>query len=215
MVSDCVGGLAQHYTSEQARRHYKSYLNPANEYRKTQQKQSRKITKKKKITEWEREMHCYGYGYSTTIVTTRQTVTDSRLLRAAYSVPFSGTRSEPVKLPTRNFAGSLKAKASLNDEFVASKSQLSFYKLLGIPESGSSMEVKHAYKKLARKYHPDVSPPGRVEEYTKRFILVKEAYETLSDPVTRALYDRDLATGLHFSISTRQRYHHGVDQVYT
>ncbi|KAH1236766.1 Chalcone synthase 1 [Glycine max] len=57
-------------------------------------------------------------------------------------------------------------KATLkNDGFVV---DLSFYDLLGIPESGSVTEIKNAYKQLARKYHPDVSPPGRVEEYTKR-----------------------------------------------
>jgi hypothetical protein len=44
------------------------------------------------------------------------------------------------------------------------------------------VEIKQAYKQLARKYHPNVSPPGRVDEYTKRFILVQEAYEILSDP---------------------------------
>ncbi|KDP45296.1 hypothetical protein JCGZ_15161 [Jatropha curcas] len=57
----------------------------------------------------------------------------------------------------------------------------SFYDLLGISEKG-------------RKYHPDVSPPECKEEYTKRFIEVQEAYETLSDPKTRALYDRDIAS---------------------
>lgn len=81
-------------------------------------------------------------------------------------------------------------KATLkNDGFVV---DLSFYDLLGIPESGSVTEIKNAYKQLARKYHPDVSPPGRVEEYTKRFIQVQEAYETLSDPSRRAMYDKDL-----------------------
>ncbi|MBF6096444.1 J domain-containing protein, partial [Nocardia cyriacigeorgica] len=59
---------------------------------------------------------------------------------------------------------------------------MSFYELLGITESGTLPEIKQACKQLARKYHPDVSPPARVEEYTRRFIRVQEAYETLSDP---------------------------------
>ncbi|XP_031277503.1 chaperone protein dnaJ 20, chloroplastic-like [Pistacia vera] len=46
------------------------------------------------------------------------------------------------------------------------------------------------YKQLVRKYHPDVSPPERIEEHTKRFIQVQEAYETLSDPISRVLYDK-------------------------
>nr|XP_029118500.1 LOW QUALITY PROTEIN: chaperone protein dnaJ 20, chloroplastic-like [Elaeis guineensis] len=80
-----------------------------------------------------------------------------------------------------------------------------FYELLGISEGGSYAEIKKAYKQLARKYHPDVSPPDRTEEYTRRFIEVQEAYETLSDPGRRALYDRDLSQGLHLAFSTRRR----------
>ncbi|KAL2343364.1 hypothetical protein Fmac_004649 [Flemingia macrophylla] len=89
---------------------------------------------------------------------------------------------------------------------------LSFYDLLGIPESGTLTEIKSAYKQLARKYHPDVSPPDRLEEYTKRFIQVQEAYETLSDPSRRAMYDRDMAKGISFAFTARRRYdyHHQV-----
>lgn len=81
-----------------------------------------------------------------------------------------------------------------------------FYDLLGIPETGTLPEIKQAYKQLARKYHPDVSPPDRVEEYTRRFIRVQEAYETLSDPRRRALYDRDMSRGLHLAFSARKSY---------
>ncbi|KAI7753230.1 hypothetical protein M8C21_015623 [Ambrosia artemisiifolia] len=81
--------------------------------------------------------------------------------------------------------------------------ELSFYELLGIPETVSLVEIKQAYKQLARKYHPDVSPPGRVEEYTQKFIRVQEAYETLSDPSLRALYDKDMALGVHFAFGSR------------
>ncbi|KAJ1406607.1 DnaJ domain containing protein [Sesbania bispinosa] len=161
-------------------------------------------------------MHCYGYGLTTVTIPFPPMVSDCRFcfcLHAANPIPFSGNRSEPVKLLTRNRAGSLRVRASVSDDvFVASRSQLSFYELLGVPESGSSVEVKHAYKQLARKYHPDVSPPGRVEEYTKRFIMVQEAYETLSDPARRAMYDRDMANGLHLAFSSRRRYNYrGVD----
>ncbi|KAK4404041.1 Chaperone protein dnaJ 20, chloroplastic [Sesamum angolense] len=65
--------------------------------------------------------------------------------------------------------------------------------------------IKQAYKQLARKYHPDVSPPGRAEEYTQTFIRVQEAYETLSDPRRRALYDRDMAKGVHLAFTARRR----------
>ncbi|MCE3215464.1 hypothetical protein HAX54_002493 [Datura stramonium] len=102
--------------------------------------------------------------------------------------------------------GSCKAKSSLNDVVSFADTSKSFYDLLGIPESGSLLEIKQAYKQLARKYHPDVSPPDRVEEYTQRFIQVQEAYETLSDPGMRAMYDRDMGKGLHFAFSARRRY---------
>lgn len=127
-------------------------------------------------------------------------------------LPFSSTYFFPVKLVSspRGCPGSLRAKAraTINDGFVTEEAAVgsSFYELLGIPESGSLVEIKQAYKQLARKYHPDVSPPGRVEEYTKRFILVQEAYEILSDPRSRALYDRDMAKGLQLAFSARRRY---------
>lgn len=107
-----------------------------------------------------------------------------------------------------------RTKATLSDEAVISEtlSDMSFYELLGISESGSFSEIKQAYKQLARKYHPDVSPPDRAEEYTKRFIAVQEAYETLSDPSTRALYDRDMARGLHLAFSSRKRFDEGMER---
>ncbi|XP_022761861.1 chaperone protein dnaJ 20, chloroplastic-like [Durio zibethinus] len=104
--------------------------------------------------------------------------------------------------PTRIQFGSFKIKAKIDE----ARKEMSFYELLGIPETGTLPEIKQAYKQLARKYHPDVSPPDRVEEYTEWFIRVQEAYETLSDPRTRALYDKDLALGIHLAFSTRRRY---------
>ncbi|PIN26173.1 hypothetical protein CDL12_01080 [Handroanthus impetiginosus] len=84
-------------------------------------------------------------------------------------------------------------------------SQESLYEHLGIPETGSTLsDIKKAYKMIARKYHPDVSPQDRVDENTRRFIMVTEAYETLSNPQTRALYDRDLANGSGSSFSARR-----------
>lgn len=80
----------------------------------------------------------------------------------------------------------------------------SFYDLLGIPQSVTPREIKQAYKHLVLKYHPDVSPPERIDENTKRFIRLQEAYETLSDPNTRALYDNHLATGSFIAFSSRK-----------
>ncbi|KAI3682584.1 hypothetical protein L1987_82658 [Smallanthus sonchifolius] len=75
---------------------------------------------------------------------------------------------------------------------VYTPSEETLYDLLGISQSGTPSEIKRAYKQMALKYHPDVSPPDEVHEYTTRFIRVQEAYETLSDPESRAMYDCDL-----------------------
>ncbi|XP_050207200.1 chaperone protein dnaJ 20, chloroplastic-like [Mercurialis annua] len=88
----------------------------------------------------------------------------------------------------------------------------SFYGLLGISETVTLSEIKKAYKQLARKYHPDVSPPERTEEYTQRFLQVQEAYETLSDPESRAVYDRHISRGgLQTIFSARKRSNQEVD----
>ncbi|XP_073138171.1 chaperone protein dnaJ 20, chloroplastic-like [Henckelia pumila] len=69
------------------------------------------------------------------------------------------------------------------------------YQVLGIAENGTVSEMKKAYREMARKYHPDVSAPEMREEHTRRFIMARKAYQTLSDPQSRDLYDRNLATG--------------------
>src|SRR5690349_15686976 len=62
-----------------------------------------------------------------------------------------------------------------------------YYAVLGVPRDASTDDIKRAYRKLARKYHPDVSKESNAEE---RFKEVGEAYETLKDPEKRAAYDQ-------------------------
>ncbi|CAL0299424.1 unnamed protein product [Lupinus luteus] len=145
-------------------------------------------------------MHCYG-------LTIPQTHT-----LFYHHIPISPTTIslQPIiTYPTTNSLCSLRTNATLNGGHVVSTevSHRSFYELLGIPLSGSFTEIKQAYKQLVRKYHPDVSPPDRIEEYTKTFILVQEAYETHSDPRLRDMYDRDMAVGIHLAFNSRTRYH--------
>ncbi|XP_055813915.1 chaperone protein dnaJ 20, chloroplastic-like [Solanum dulcamara] len=105
--------------------------------------------------------------------------------------------SNPKSRRTQN--GSLRVHSKINNNVMEISESKSFYELLGIKETGSLVEIKQAYKQLARKYHPDVSPPGRVDENTQRFIRVQEAYETLSDPMSRDMYDKNMFKGLHFA----------------
>ncbi|HEX9413825.1 MAG TPA: J domain-containing protein [Ktedonobacterales bacterium] len=62
-----------------------------------------------------------------------------------------------------------------------------YYKILGVSKSASADDIKKAYRKLARKYHPDVNPGDKSAE--SRFKEINEAYEVLSDPEKRHKYD--------------------------
>jgi curved DNA-binding protein len=62
-----------------------------------------------------------------------------------------------------------------------------YYETLGVPRSASDDDIRKAYRKLARKYHPDVSKEQNAEE---KFKEIGEAYETLKDKEKRAAYDQ-------------------------
>ncbi|GLJ05702.1 hypothetical protein SUGI_0023430 [Cryptomeria japonica] len=69
---------------------------------------------------------------------------------------------------------------------------MTLYDVLCVPQSAELSEVKKAYREKVRIYHPDVCPPDEREISCKMFILVQEAYETLSDQMLRADYDLSL-----------------------
>ncbi len=69
-----------------------------------------------------------------------------------------------------------------------------YYKELGVSRDASDQEIKRAYRRLARKYHPDVNPGNA--KAAERFKRIARAYEVLSDPKKRRLYDRYGEAGL-------------------
>src|SRR6201988_1478169 len=62
-----------------------------------------------------------------------------------------------------------------------------YYATLGVAKSASDKELKQAYRKLARKFHPDVNPGDKSAE--SKFKEINEAYEVLGDPAKRKKYD--------------------------
>src|SRR5436853_4844099 len=63
-----------------------------------------------------------------------------------------------------------------------------YYKILGVPKGAADKEIKQAYRRLARKYHPDVNPGDASSE--ERFKEIGEAYAVLGDTAKRKRYDQ-------------------------
>src|SRR5215813_8731085 len=71
---------------------------------------------------------------------------------------------------------------------MATTQQKDYYGILGVKKSASSEEIRKAFRKLARKYHPDVNPGDKKAE--ERFKDLSEANDVLSDPKKRKIYDQ-------------------------
>jgi len=71
---------------------------------------------------------------------------------------------------------------------MASTTKKDYYEILGVKKSASSEDIRKAFRKLARKYHPDVNPGDKSAE--EKFKSLSEANEVLSDPKKRKIYDQ-------------------------
>ena len=65
-----------------------------------------------------------------------------------------------------------------------------YYDALGVKKDSSKAQLKKAYYKLAKKYHPDKAPSDKKDEFTQKFQSIGEAYEVLSDDEKRKMYDQ-------------------------
>ncbi|XP_015932034.1 chaperone protein dnaJ 11, chloroplastic [Arachis duranensis] len=107
-------------------------------------------------------------------------------------------------VPAVNFSFSSNNRAS-NERFhrrspiraVASPvpaTSASLYEVLRIEQDASLTEIKSAFRSLAKLYHPDVASVRRLPDSDGDFIVIRNAYETLSDSSARAMYDLSLAS---------------------
>ena len=71
---------------------------------------------------------------------------------------------------------------------MATTSKKDYYEILGVKKSASAEEIRKAFRKLARKYHPDVNPGDKSAE--EKFKALSEANDVLSDPKKRKIYDQ-------------------------
>ncbi|WP_036478259.1 DnaJ C-terminal domain-containing protein [Myxosarcina sp. GI1] len=69
-----------------------------------------------------------------------------------------------------------------------------YYEILGVSKNASSIEIKKAYRTLARRYHPDANPGNKAAE--EKFKDINEAYEILSDQTRRVQYDQRFKKGI-------------------
>src|ERR1700752_4872540 len=71
---------------------------------------------------------------------------------------------------------------------MATTTKKDYYETLGVKKSASAEDIRKAFRKLARKYHPDVNPGDKAAE--EKFKALSEANEVLSDPKKRKIYDQ-------------------------
>ena len=91
-----------------------------------------------------------------------------------------------------------------------------YYKILGVGREASKDEIAKAFKKLARKYHPDLNPGNKESE--EKFKEINEAYEVLKDEQKRKMYDQLGPNWQHgqqfpFARRDRSRFQHSAGHI--
>src|SRR5260370_2522172 len=84
---------------------------------------------------------------------------------------------------------------------MATTTKQDYYELLGVSRKASAKEIRTAFRKLARKYHPDLNPGDKSSE--EKFKQLQEAYDVLSDSKKRQMYDQHGFYSDNFQPGTR------------
>src|SRR5579872_2127910 len=87
---------------------------------------------------------------------------------------------------------------------------IDYYKVLGVNKDASADDIKAAYRKLARKHHPDLNPNDK--EANRKFQQLNEANEVLSDPDKRKKYDQYGKDWMHAEAFEKARQSAGADR---
>ena len=90
---------------------------------------------------------------------------------------------------------------------------IDYYKILGVPQTATEADIKKAYRKLARKYHPDLNPNDKTAE--KKFKEINDANEVLSHPENRKKYDHFTFDAFYLRISIIYAHTHKHRQTHT
>ncbi|XXG72430.1 hypothetical protein AAC387_Pa07g1526 [Persea americana] len=89
---------------------------------------------------------------------------------------------------------------SLASSAVGTRKAANLYEVLRVKKTASPIEIKTAYRSLAKRFHPDAGSDGR------DFMEIHEAYATLSDPTARALYDHSIGSMRQFVEFAENRF---------
>ncbi|XVF61598.1 hypothetical protein PTKIN_Ptkin08bG0143100 [Pterospermum kingtungense] len=113
--------------------------------------------------------------------------------RISYLAAPSSSLFSRDSLPLLSFAGSSQTAHRRRGARFIVKAETDYYTVLGVSKNASKSEIKSAYRKLARSYHPDVNKDPGAEQ---KFKEISNAYEVLSDDEKRSLYDKYGEAGL-------------------
>lgn len=121
----------------------------------------------------------------------------------------SGIKIPQLQLQTPNLTQTYKRRAAAASRIVNSSSTpvettTTLYQVLQVKATASLSEIKAAYRNLAKLYHPDVSDSKNKSKTNNNFIAIRNAYSTLSDPVSRARYDLSIQAHNNHSFRTRR-----------